>query len=43
MAVDGLYTSPVGMRDLYGGNAPQAGFKVPREAYDSVLGRSPFK
>ena len=43
MAVDGFYTSPVGMRDLYQGNTPQAEFKVPQEAYDYVLGRSPFK
>jgi hypothetical protein len=43
MAVDGFYTSPVGMRDLYPGNAPRAEFTVPQEAYDYVLGRSPFK
>ena len=43
MTTDGFYTSPVGMRDLYQGNAPQAEFKVPQEAYDYVIGRSPFK
>ena len=41
--MDGFYTSPVGMRDIYEGNAPQAEFKVPQEAYDYVVGRSPFK
>lgn len=43
MTVDGFYTSPVGMRDLYPGNAPAAEFRVPQEAYDYVLGRSPLK
>ena len=43
MTVDGFYTSPVGMRDLYPGNSPQAEFKVPQEAYEHVLSRSPFK
>ena len=43
MTVDGFYTSPHGMRDLYPGNSPQAEFKVPQEAYDYVLGRSPFR
>jgi gluconate 2-dehydrogenase gamma chain len=43
MTVDGFYTSPVGMRDIYPGNTPVAAFKVPQEAYDYVLGRSPFR
>ncbi len=43
MTVDGFYTSPIGMRDLYPGNAPRAEFTVPQEAYDYVLSRSPFK
>jgi hypothetical protein len=43
MTVDGFYTSPAGMRDLYPGNMPAAEFKVPQEAYDYVLSRSPFK
>lgn len=43
MTVDGFYTSPVGMRDIYMGNMPAAEFKVPQEAYDYVLSRSPLK
>jgi gluconate 2-dehydrogenase gamma chain len=43
MTVDGFYTSPVGMRDIYPGNTPVAEFKVPPEAYEYVLSRSPFK
>lgn len=43
MTVDGFYTSPTGMRDIYMGNMPAAEFKVPQEAYDYVLSRSPFK
>ena len=43
MTVDGFYTSPTGMRDIYPGNTPLAAFTVPQEAYDYVLGRSPFK
>jgi gluconate 2-dehydrogenase gamma chain len=43
MTVDGFYTSPVGMKDLYPGNTPQTDFKVPQEAYDYVLSRSPLK
>lgn len=43
MTVDGFYTSPIGMRDLYPGNTPRAEFTVPQEAYDFVLSRSPFK
>ena len=43
MTVDGFYTSPIGMPDLYPGNTPRTEFTVPQEAYDYVLGRSPFK
>lgn len=43
MTVDGFYTSPIGMRDLYPGNTPRAEFTVPQDAYDYVLSRSPFK
>jgi len=43
MTVDGFYTSPIGMRDIFPGNMPAAEFKVPQEAYDYVLSRSPFK
>lgn len=43
MTVDGFYTSPVGMRDIYPGNTPVAEFRVPQEAYDYVLNRSPFR
>jgi hypothetical protein len=43
MTVDGFYTSPTGMRDIYMGNMPVAEFKVPQEAYDYVLSRSPFR
>jgi hypothetical protein len=43
MTVDGFYTSPLGMRDVYPGNTPQAEFVVPQAAIDHVLGRSPLK
>jgi gluconate 2-dehydrogenase gamma chain len=43
MTCDGFYTSPVGMRDVYMGNAPQAAFVVPRAAIDHVMSRSPLK
>jgi hypothetical protein len=43
MTVDGFYTSPIGMRDIYPGNSPRTEFTVPQEAYDYVIGRSPFK
>ncbi len=43
MTVDGFYTSPVGMRDIYLGNTVLAEFKIPQEAYDYVLSRSPLK
>ena len=43
MTCDGFYTSPVGMRDVYLGNTPQAQFLVPQAAIDHVLSRSPLK
>ena len=43
MTVDGFYTSATGMRDLYPGNVALAEYKVPQEAYDYVLSRSPLK
>jgi hypothetical protein len=43
MTVDGFYTSPIGMRDIYPGNTPRTAFTVPQAAYDHVLNRSPFK
>jgi gluconate 2-dehydrogenase gamma chain len=43
MTCDGFYTSPVGMRDVYLGNTPQAAFVVPQAAIDHVLSRSPLK
>jgi gluconate 2-dehydrogenase gamma chain len=43
MTCDGFYTSAVGMRDVYVGNAPQASFVVPSAAIDHVLSRSPVK
>jgi hypothetical protein len=43
MTVDGFYTSPVGMRDVYPGNTPRAAFTVPPEALEYVLNRSPLR
>lgn len=43
MTCDGFYTSAIGMRDVYLGNAPQASFTVPQAAIDHVLSRSPIK
>jgi len=43
MTCDGFYTSPLGMRDVYMGNTPQAAFVVPQAAIDHVLSRSPLK
>jgi gluconate 2-dehydrogenase gamma chain len=43
MTADGFYTSDLGMRDVYLGNAPQAAFVVPQAAIDHVLTRSPLK
>lgn len=42
MTVDGFYTSPVGMRDIYQGNTARREFTIPQEAKDYVLSRSPF-
>lgn len=42
MTVDGFYTSPIGQRDLYPGNAARSEFSVPQEALDYVLSRSPL-
>jgi hypothetical protein len=42
MVADAYYTSPIGMKDLgYMGNGAVAEFKVPQEAVDYVLKRSP--
>jgi len=43
MTCDGFYTSPLGMRDVYMGNTPQAAFVVPQAAIEHVLSRSPLK
>ncbi len=43
MTADGFYTSPIGMRDVYQGNSPQATFTVPEASMRHVLGRSPLK
>ena len=43
MTCDGFYTSAIGMRDVYVGNAPQARFTVPQAAIDHVLSRSPLR
>lgn len=43
MTVDAYYTSPIGMRDVYQGNRPQAAFTVPAASMDHVLSRSPLK
>jgi hypothetical protein len=43
MTADGFYTSPVGMRDVYLGNMPQASFTVPAASMEHVLSRSPLK
>jgi hypothetical protein len=43
MTVDGFYTHPVGTKDVYQGNSPQATFTVPQAATDHVISRSPFK
>ena len=40
MTADGFYTSPLGMRDVYLGNSPQATFTVPAASMQHVLGRS---
>jgi Gluconate 2-dehydrogenase subunit 3 len=43
MTADGFYTHPLGMKDVYQGNSPQAAFTVPQAAIDHVISRSPFK
>jgi len=43
MTVDGFYTSPMGQRDIYQGNAARAEFTVPKDAMDYVINRSPLK
>ena len=43
MTADGFYTSPIGMRDVYLGNSPQATFTVPAASMEHVLSRSPLK
>ena len=43
MTCDGFYTSAIGMRDVYVGNAPQARFVVPPAAIDHVVRRSPLE
>lgn len=43
MTVDGFYTSPMGMRDIYQGNMARQVFTVPTEAMDYVINRSPLK
>jgi gluconate 2-dehydrogenase gamma chain len=43
MTVDGFYTSPIGMRDIYPGNTARTAFTVPQDAMDYVVGRSPFR
>lgn len=43
MTVDGFYTSPLGMRDIYQGNQARQAFTIPPEAMDYVIGRSPLK
>jgi hypothetical protein len=43
MTVDGFYTSPLGMRDIYQGNQARQTFTVPQEAMDYVISRSPLK
>lgn len=43
MAVDAFYTSPVGMHDLqYPGGGAYSEYKVPQEAIDYAMKRSPF-
>jgi hypothetical protein len=43
MVVDAYYTSPVGVKDLgYMGNAAMSEFRVPAEAVECALKRSPL-
>jgi hypothetical protein len=44
MSVDAYYTSPMGVKDLgYLGNIGMPEYKVPQEAIDYAMNRSPFK
>lgn len=43
MTVDGFYTSPIGMRDIYPGNVARSAFTIPQDAMDYVISRSPLK
>jgi gluconate 2-dehydrogenase gamma chain len=43
MTVDGFYTSPVGMGEIYFGNLAKNEYVMPKEAVDYVISRSPFK
>lgn len=43
MTVDGFYTSPIGMPDIYPGTMARTEFSIPREAMDYVINRSPLK
>ncbi len=44
LIVDAYYTSPAGIRDLgYVGNAAHSEYKVPQEALDFAISRSPFR
>jgi len=43
MVIDGYYTSPAGVAEIgYKGNVGVSEFKVPQEAIDYALKRSPF-
>lgn len=44
LIVDAYYTSPVGIKDLgFMGNASHTEYRVPQEAIDYAMGRSPFR
>ena len=44
LTIDAYYTSPAGIQDLgFVGNASHTEYKVPREAIDYAVGRSPFR
>jgi len=43
MTVDGFYTSPIGMPDIYPGTMARTEFTVPAAAMDYVISRSPLK
>ena len=44
LIVDAYYTSPAGVRDLgFVGNTAHSEYKVPQEALDYAIGRSPFR